>query len=94
MLIEENAAPFRAAELEFQMIRHTAPVKINDDRPLFGLPEDELRILMRAVRMAERGIVDGFDDIRLALSIRTEENVDARLQCQVKLIIVPIISEL
>ena len=69
-------------------------IEVEDDAALSGVPANELGVEMCPVRMAERGVVDGLDDIRLALGIRAEEDVDARLQRELELRIVPIISQL
>lgn len=80
MAVQEDAAALRPAELELEVIGHTAPVEVEDDAALGSIPADELGIEMGPMRMAERGIVDGLDDIRLPLGIRPEKDVDARLQ--------------
>ena len=94
MAVQEDAASLGPAELELEVIHDAATVEVEDDAALAGVPADELGVEMCPVRMAERGVVDGLDDIRLALGIRAEEDVDARLQRELELRIVPIISQL
>ena len=51
---------------------------------------NELRIARCAMGAAERGIVKCLDDIRLALCIRSEENLHARIESEVQLRIVTV----
>ena len=53
MAVQEDAAALRPAELELEVIGHTAPVEVEDDAALGSIPADELGIEMGPVRMAE-----------------------------------------
>ena len=52
---------------------------------------DEVSVLMRAVRASERGIADGLEQIRLALRVRAEEDVDALIEREREMLIVAVV---
>ena len=60
-----------------------------DMRPVCTHP-NKLRIARCAMGASERGIVKRLDDIRLALCVRSEENLHARIESEVQLLIVTI----
>lgn len=93
MFIEENPTPFFPAELKFQMISHPQAVEIQLNRCRRLFPAYQIRIAVGAVGMAQGGIVNRLEDIRLSLSILAQKDIDIRVKVQLYLGIVPIISQ-
>ena len=60
-----------------------------DMRPAFPHP-NKLRIARCAMGASKRGIVKCLDDIRLALCVRSEENLHPCIESEVQLLIVAV----
>ena len=93
LAVEADLPPPAAREEELEAALRRKTRKGQLQRAGLLSEADEIPILVRAVGAPERRVADGLEEIRLALRVRAEEDVDPLIERERQAFIVAVVLE-